>query len=44
MDAVSERSEYYVQLRTDESWGEIWKHVISKSEDLLETPQLTKVR
>ena len=45
MDAVSELREYYVQLRTDESWEEIWKHVISKSEELdLETPQLTRVR
>ena len=45
MDTVSELREYYVQLRTDESWEEIWKHVISKSEDLdLETPQLTRVR
>ena len=35
MDAVSDLREYYVQLRTDESWEEIWKHVISKSEDLI---------
>ena len=44
MDAVSELREYYVQLRTDESREEIWKHVISKSELDLETPQLTRVR
>jgi hypothetical protein len=45
MDSIRELREYYVQLRTDETWEEIWKHVTSKSVELdLETPQLTRVR
>jgi len=43
MDAVNELRGYYVQLCIDETWENIWKHVISKSVELdLETPQLTK--
>ena len=45
MDAVSELREYYVPLHTDETWEEVWQHVISKSVELdLESPQLTRVR
>ena len=45
VEAIRELRKYYVDMRTDEKWEDIWRYVISKSTELdLEMPQLPRIR